>query len=73
MVRASGYIHKGETSGERALFILTVLLLTAGLLLPMWGLFVILLDFTIVFLPVIVAFALALLIARMIRRRTGHI
>lgn len=73
MVRASGHLHKGETSGERALFVLTVLLLTAGLLLPMWGLFVILLDFTIVFLPVAVAFALALLIARLIRRRTGHI
>lgn len=73
MVRVSGNIHKGETSGERALFVLTVLLLAAGLVLPMWGLFVILLDFTIVFLPVLVAFALAVLIARVLRRRSRHV
>ncbi len=73
MVRVSGNIHNGETSGERALFVLTVLLLAAGLVLPMWGLFVILLDFTIVFLPVLVAFALAVLIARALRRRSRHV
>lgn len=72
MVRVSGHIHKGETSGERALFALTVLLLAAVLVLPMWGLFVILLDFTIVFLPVLVAFTLAVLIARALRRRSRH-
>ncbi|MBI2414042.1 MAG: hypothetical protein HYV24_12635 [Deltaproteobacteria bacterium] len=73
MVRVSGHIHKEETSGERALFVLTVLLLAAVLVLPMWGLFVILLDFTIVFLPVLAAFALAVLIARGLRRRSRHV
>ncbi len=72
MVRVFGNIHKGETSGERALF-LPVLLLAAGLVLPLWGLFVILLDFTIVFLPVLVAFALAVLIARALRWRSRHV
>ena len=52
MIRATGYIHKVETSGERTIFVLTVMLLAAMLALPMWGLFVLLLDFTIVFLPV---------------------
>ena len=73
MVRASGHIHKVETSGERTLFVLTVMLLAAMLVLPMWGLFVILLDFTIVFLPVLAAFALAVLIARVVRRRARHV
>ena len=74
MIRATGYIHKVETSGERTIFVLTVMLLAAMLALPMWGLFVLLLDFTIVFLPVLAVFALAVLIARAFRRsRARHV
>ncbi len=59
MGRTIGYLHDDERLSEAVTFI-AILAMSIGLALPLWGLAVILFDFTLVFLPVFVVVGLVL-------------
>ncbi len=53
MVRAAGHLHNEEFSGDRILMIIGAFIMSAALILPLWGLAVIMFEFILVFLPVL--------------------
>lgn len=58
MTRITGYVHKGDFLADDILMILAALVITVGLVLPLWGLAVIMFDFVMIFLPVLLIIGL---------------